>query len=48
MLAGEYNGEKVRESQHKKVDPKNFWNIVLSEDASGAEPVTPPARYDGA
>ena len=25
MLAGEYNGEKVRESQNKKVDPKNFW-----------------------
>jgi len=48
MLAGEYNGEKVRESQNKKVDPKNFWTIFLSEDAAGAAPVQPPARYDGA
>ena len=30
------------------VDTKNHWQIVLSADAAGAEPVQPPARYDGA
>ena len=48
MLAGEYNGERVRESQHKAVNPRNHWQFVLSEDAAGAEPVAPPQRYDGA
>lgn len=48
MLAGEYNGERVRESQIKAVNPRNHWQIILSEDAAGAEPVAPPQRYDGA
>ena len=47
MLAGEYNGERVRESQIKAVNPRNHWQIILSEDAAGAEPVAPPQRYDG-
>mmetsp|Transcript_27306 Transcript_27306/g.33958 ORF Transcript_27306/g.33958 Transcript_27306/m.33958 type:complete len:88 (+) Transcript_27306:373-636(+) len=47
MLAGEYNGEKVRESQNKAVSHKNIWTVVLSEDAAGAEPVQAAQRYDG-
>lgn len=47
MLAGEYNGERVRESQVKAVNPRNHWQFILSEDAAGAEPVAPPQRYDG-
>ncbi len=48
MLAGEYNGERVRETQDKGVNSKNFWNIVLSSDPASMEPVAAPARYDGA
>jgi hypothetical protein len=47
ILAGEYNGEKVRESQNKAVNHKNIWTVVLSEDAAGAEPVQAAQRYDG-
>ena len=48
MLAGEYNGEKVREDQHKAVDAKNFWRVELAADPSAAEPVAEPPRYEGA
>ena len=48
MLAGEYNGERVRENDHKGVSSKNFWTIELSEDPAGAQPVEAPPRYDGA
>ena len=48
MLACEYNGERVRENEHKAINGKNFWNIVLSESAAGAEPVVAPPRYEGA
>jgi len=47
MLAGEYNGERVRETQNKAVTSKNFWTIVLSSDESGAKPVEPASVYDG-
>ena len=30
MLAGEYNGEKVREEQNKAVTPTNLWAIELA------------------
>ena len=39
MLAGEYNGERVRENDHKGVGNRNFWTIELSEDPAGAQPV---------
>ena len=48
MLAGEYNGERVRENDHKGVSAKNFWTIELSDDPAGAQPVEAPPRYDGA
>jgi len=48
MLAGEYNGDRVRENEHKAVDEKNFWTIELSSDPAGAAPVEAPPRYDGA
>ena len=48
MLAGEYNGERVRENDNKGVNGKNFWQIVLSEDVSGAAPVQAPPKYEGA
>ncbi len=37
MLAGEYNGEKVREEQHKAVSSKNYWTIEMASDPSEAE-----------
>lgn len=48
MLANEYNGDRVRENDPKSVSDKNFWRIELAADPSAAEPVEPPARYDGA
>jgi hypothetical protein len=39
ILAGEYNGERVRENDNKSVSAKNFWTIELSEDPAGAQPV---------
>ena len=48
MLAGEYNGDRVRENEQKAVDEKNFWTIELSSDPVGAAPVEAPPRYDGA
>jgi len=47
MLAGEYNGEKVREEQNKCVAASNFWSIVLASNASEAEPIEEAAKYDG-
>ena len=48
MLAGEYNGDRVRENENKAVDEKNFWTIELSSDPVGAAPVEAPPRYEGA
>ena len=48
MLAGEYNGEKVREEQHKFVSPKNHWNIEMASDPSEAEQIEEAPKYDGA
>ena len=48
MLAGEYNGEKVREEQHKSVAPTNVWTIELASDPSQAEPIDDAPKYDGA
>ena len=48
MLAGEYNGEKVREEQHKSVNPTNYWTIEMAKDASEAEPIDDAPKYDGA
>ena len=48
MLAGEYNGEKVREEQHKKVTPTNYWSIEMAKDAAEAEPIDDAPQYDGA
>ena len=47
MLAGEYNGEKVREEQHKFVSPNNHWTIEMAQDASEAEPIEDAPKYDG-
>ena len=48
MLAGEYNGERVRENDNKAVSSKNFWKICLSDDPASAAPVEVAPRYDGA
>ena len=48
MLAGEYNGERVRENDNKSVSGKNFWTICLSDDPTAAAPVEAAPRYDGA
>ena len=48
MLAGEYNGERVRENDNKAVSGKNFWTICLSDDPSSEAPVEAPPQYDGA
>ena len=48
MLANEYNGERVRENDHKVVRGQNNWQICLSDDPAAATPVEPAARYDGA
>ena len=48
MLAGEYNGDRVRENDNKGVDDKNYWTIELSSDPIAAAPVEAPPRYDGA
>ena len=48
MLANEYNGDRVRENDHKAVKQQNYWMICLSEDPAAATPVEPAARYDGA
>ena len=48
MLAGEYNGEKVREDVGKSVAGANFWTIELADSEQGAEPVAEAPRYDGA
>ena len=47
MLAGEYNGEKVREDTAKSVAETNSWSIELASDPSAAEPVEEAPRYDG-
>ena len=39
MLAGEYNGEKVREDNPKAVSPTNYWTIELATEPSAAEPI---------
>ena len=48
MLAGEYNGEKVREDTAKNVAPTNCWTIELASEPSAAEPIAEAPRYDGA
>ena len=48
MLAGEYNGERVRENDNKAVSGKNYWNICLSDDPAAAQPVEAAPRYEGA
>ena len=48
MLAGEYNGDKVREDVVKNVAAKNLWTIELASEPSGAEPVQEAPRYEGA
>ena len=48
MLAGEYNGERVRENDNKGVNGKNFWSICLSDDPVSAAPVEAPPKYEGA
>ena len=48
MLAGEYNGEKVREDNPKAVSPTNYWTIELATEPSAAEPIAEAPRYDGA
>lgn len=48
MLAGEYNGEKVREDNPKSVSPTNYWTIELATEPSAAEPIAEAPRYDGA
>jgi hypothetical protein len=48
MLAGEYNGDRVRENDNKGVNDKNYWSIELSSDPVAAAPVEAPPRYDGA
>ena len=48
MLAGEYNGEKVREDNVKAVAPTNYWTIELASEPSAAEPIAEAPRYDGA
>ena len=39
MLAGEYNGEKVREDVGKAVAATNYWTIELAEEPSASEPI---------
>ena len=48
MLAGEYNGEKVREDNAKAVAPTNYWTIELASEPSASEPIAEAPRYDGA
>ena len=48
MLAGEYNGDKVREDVVKNVASTNLWTIELASEPSGAEPVVEAPRYEGA
>lgn len=48
MLAGEYNGEKVREEQHKSVTATNIWTIEMATDPAEAEPIDDAPKYDGA
>ena len=48
MLAGEYNGDKVREDVVKNVANTNIWTIELSAEPSGAEPVVEAPKYEGA
>ena len=48
MLAGEYNGDKVREDVVKNVANTNLWTFELSADPSGAEPVVEAPKYEGA
>ena len=48
MLAGEYNGEKVREDNPKSVSQTNYWTIELATEPSAAEPIAEAPRYDGA
>ena len=48
MLAGEYNGEKVREDNPKSVSPTNYWTIELATEPTAAEPIAEAPRYDGA
>ena len=48
MLAGEYNGEKVREDNTKNVAGANYWTIELASEPSAAEPIQEAPRYDGA
>ena len=47
ILAGEYNGEKVREDNPKAVSPTNYWTIELATEPSAAEPMAEAPRYDG-
>ena len=48
MLAGEYNGEKVREDNAKAVSDTNYWSFELAAEPSAAEPLEEAPRYDGA
>ena len=47
MLAGEYNGEKVREETPKATNSVNHWSFCLAADASQAEPIEEAPKYDG-
>lgn len=47
MLANEYNGDRVRENEVKKVASQNSWVIELASDPAAATPVEAPPRYDG-
>lgn len=39
MLAGEYNGEIVREEKPKAVNANNYWTFELATDPSQATPI---------
>lgn len=46
ILAGEFNGERVREENHKAVNPTNFWTICLASSPAEAEPIEEAPKYD--
>lgn len=46
MLAGEYNGEMVREEKPKGMGDQNVWTIEFATDPKQAEPVDEAPKYD--
>jgi hypothetical protein len=48
ILAGEYNGEMVREETHKKVGSTNAWCLCMASSPAEAEPIEEAPKYDGA